>query len=235
LERFLANFYENLATRKFNEIEKGMILHKLQRYARKEEILASYMPLLSLSSHEGTLEFYLKLLNLDEGVQRAIAHEEISIKAAKVLVELEGASRQILFEWIEMLRFNLNQQMKFIEYVQDISMRDELTISELLSEESFLKILEDARLNNPQKAKKVLEVLRARRNPRLVRAQHAVERAISAISLPLEAVISYDPYLEEPNYHLHIAFKDGKALRKTIRALHALDELETLPELWAGL
>jgi ParB-like chromosome segregation protein Spo0J len=49
LERLLACFYENLATRKFNAIEKAMILQRLQRYVGKKEILSYFMPLLSLS------------------------------------------------------------------------------------------------------------------------------------------------------------------------------------------
>jgi len=48
LKRFLAAFYENLATRKFNDMEKALILNKLQSHVRKKEILASLC--LSLSS-----------------------------------------------------------------------------------------------------------------------------------------------------------------------------------------
>ena len=234
LERFLVNFYENVATRKFNDIEKAMILERLRGYVQKEEILASFMPLLSLPSHEGTLEFYLKLVNLEESVQNAITQEEMSMKAAKVLLELDRGSQQVLFRWIGVLKFNFNQQMKFVEYVQDISLRENMTAPQVLSEESLLKMLENPRLNNPQKAKGVLETLRARRYPRLATARQVVESRISAISLPPGAVIHYDAYLEDPNYHLEVRFKDGKNLRKTIRLLHSLDELEAIPEPWAG-
>jgi hypothetical protein len=65
-------------------------------------------------------------------------------------------------------------------------------------------------------------------------ARQAVESRISAISLPPDAVIHYDAYLEDPNYHLEVCFKDGKDLRKTIRVLDSLDELEAIPEPWAG-
>jgi ParB/RepB/Spo0J family partition protein len=231
-ERLLASFYENLATRKFNEIEKAMILERLQRDLGKQKILASFMPLLSLPSRKDTLEFYVKLLDLEEGIRKAIAQELISIKAAKALIELEAASQRAVFSWISTLKLNMNQQIKFIEYACDISVRDNLKIPELFSEEAFLKILEDSRLNNPQKTKKLLEALRVRRHPRLARAQHAVEDVISTISLPPEAVIRYDPYLENPNYQLQIDFKDGKALRKTIRELHASVEFEAIPEVW---
>lgn len=233
LERFLAAFYDNLATRKFNDIEKTMILHKLEHLVPEKKILTSFMPLLSLPSHEGTLKFYLKLLDLDEAIQKAVAREEISIKVAKAFVEMERASRQALFHWISMLKFNINQQMKFIEYISDIGMREGLAAPELLAEQSLVKLMEKPQVNNPQKAKAVLETLRVRRLPRLAQAQEAVATAISEISMPPESSIHYDPYLEDPNYRLEIRFKHGKDLKKAITKLHALHELEAIPELWA--
>jgi hypothetical protein len=233
-ERFRANFYENLATRSFNDIEKALILHQLRGHLGAEEILASFMPLLSLPSHEGTLKSYLELLDLEENIKKAIAQEEISIKTGKALVEMEKDSRHTLFHWIFILKLNFNQQLKLIEYVRDITIREELSIPKLLSDGSFLEILEGPRLNTPQKAKAVLETLRVRRYPRLAEAQHAVEHAVSEIPMPPGASIQYDPYMEDPCYRLEIKFAYGKDLKITIEKLHALHELETIPELWTG-
>jgi ParB-like chromosome segregation protein Spo0J len=232
LERFLTAFYDNLATRKFNEIEKAMILSKLQQFVPEEKVLNSFMPLLSLPSHEGTLKFYLKLLDLDEAIQKAAARGEISIKVAKVFVEMERASRQVLFHCVTILKLNINQQLNFIENIKDIGMREGLTTLELLSEESFVKLVERPQLNTPQKAKAVLEALRVRRFPRLAQAQQAVESAVSAVSMPPETSIHYDSYLEDPYYQLEIKFRHGKDLKSAINKLQALHELEVIPELW---
>jgi ParB family chromosome partitioning protein len=234
LERLLAGFYENLATRKFNDIEKAMVLARLGEHMTREEILESYMPLLSLPSHDRTMTFFLKLLNLDRSIQAALAEEEISIHTAKALVEMEVQDRQPLFFWIHELNLNFNQQLKFIEYTKDISIRENVELSGLLFQELFVSIKENQRLNTPQKAKAVLEALRARRFPRLTLAQQAVERKISAISLPHGARIHYDPNLENPYYHLEISFRQGEELKKTINALQAMHELEPIPELWPG-
>jgi ParB family chromosome partitioning protein len=232
LQRLLANFYENLATRVFNDIEKALILHKLHEYVTKDEILSSFMPLLSLPSHEGTVKFYLKLLDLEEDLQKAIAQKEISMNAAKALIEMEKNSQHILFQWAKVLKLNFNQQIKFIEYSRDIGIREDMSIPQLLSEDFFLQLTGNARLNNPQKAKAALETLRERRFPRLGRAQQAIERAVSRIAMPPEASVHYDPYLEDPYYRLEIKFKHGKDLKKTIGNLDALHELEAIPELW---
>jgi ParB family chromosome partitioning protein len=234
LERFLANFYENLSIRDFNDIEKALVLRKLQEHVTMDKILSSFMPLLSLPSHDGTLKFYLKLLDLNEGAKKSLARKEISIKTAKVFVEIEEEAQQVLFKWIDVLKLNFNQQSKFIEYTQDICIRERMSTAELLSEQFIVMILENPRLNNPQKAKAVLDTLRVKRFPRLARAQEAVERAASKISMPSEASIDYDPYLEDPSYRLEIKFKHGKDLLNVISKLHALHELEAIPELWSG-
>jgi hypothetical protein len=123
--------------------------------------------------------------------------------------------------------------MKFLEYIEDIRIRDGATVSEMFSDEVLLKVLENPRLNNPQKAKAVLETLRVRRFPRLAQAQQAIESAISTVSMPSGASIHYDPYLEDPYYRLEIKFKHGKELRNAIDKLHLSRDLEAIPELWA--
>jgi len=192
------------------------------------------MPLLSLPSHEDTFEFYLKIITCEQELQIAVATEELSMKGAKALFELDRGARQVLFQWISELKLNFNQQINMIEYVKDISSREGVTVSQVFSEEPFSKIVKNPRLNNPQKAKKMLETLRARRYPRLTRARKAIESTLSAISLPPRVRIRYDPYLEEPNYHLEVEFKNGNELRKTLRGLHALDELEAILDPWAS-
>jgi ParB family chromosome partitioning protein len=234
-DRFLAAFYDNLATRAFNNIEKAMILSKLRQLVPDEQVVNSFMPLLSLPSREGTLKFYLKLLDLDGPVQKAVAREEISIKAAKAFADMETNSREALFHWVTVLKFNINQQINFIENVSDISIREGLTTRELLSEDSFMKLVENPSLNTPQKAKAVLEALKMRRLPRLAQAQEAVARTVKAIQMPPGTSIHYDPYLEDPNYRLEVKFRSGKDLRMAINRLHALNELEAIPELWADI
>lgn len=234
MERFLTGLYENLSTRKFNEIEKAMILHRLQDYVSKEEIVGSFMPLLCLPSHEGTLKFYLNLLGLEENIQKAVAREEISMSTVKALIEMGNGDRQCVFRWVSTLGFNFNQGTKLIELIKDISMREKKGVHEMLSEAPFVEIAENPRLNMPQKAKAVLETLRTRRFPRLKKAQQAVLKKVSAIPLPPDTSVHYDPNLEDPYYHLDIRFKHGKDLMKAIRRLHALHEVEAIPELWAG-
>jgi len=232
LERLLANFYENVATRAFNDVEKAMVLERLQKHLSKEEILASFMPLLTLPSHQGTLELYLRLVNLEESVLQAVAAKEISMQTLKAFLEVDEASQRILFQNLLYLRLNFNQQTKFTDYIKDIAIRERIPILKVLCDGSFLEILENPKTNTPQKANAALELLRIRRYPRLAQAQRAVQSKVSAVPLPCGVTVHYDPFLEAPNYRIEICFKNGKDLKRSIRRLDSLEELEIIPDLW---
>ncbi len=59
MECLLLILFDNLVTRKLNEVEKGMVLKRLSLYLPRTEIIKHYMPLLGLPSHEETLRLYM--------------------------------------------------------------------------------------------------------------------------------------------------------------------------------
>ena len=62
-ECLLLNLYDNLATRRLNDVEKGMVFMRLAALLSHEEIVKDYMPLLGLPSHRPTLLFFLRLFS----------------------------------------------------------------------------------------------------------------------------------------------------------------------------
>ncbi|UCF57339.1 MAG: ParB N-terminal domain-containing protein [Deltaproteobacteria bacterium] len=232
LQLLLFNLYDNLATREFNEVEKGMILNRLIPYVPREEITKDYMPLLDLPSHESTLDIFLKMEELEHPLKESLAKGRISLQAIKPLMETGLDSRSALFEWIMNLNFNFNQQLQFIEYTLDLSIKEEREISELLGQKQFSSILGDEKLNNPQKAKLVLDLLRSKRFPSLARSEKTFQKQISSLSLPNGTTISHPPYFEGSNYRLEVLFKHGKELKEKINALLRVSGLKRLGNPW---
>ena len=232
LDLLLLNLSDNLATRRFNDVEKGMILDRLILHVPRTEILDHYMPLLNLPSRESTLNIYLKLEELDYNIRVLFAENGLSFKTIQAFLEMDINSRAVIFKWLSNIKSNFNQQVQFIEYTSDISIREEKTISELLREKEFSEILEDNKLNNPQKAKLVLGVLKARRLPSLSRAEKIFQKNISGINLPDGAKINHPPFFETHDYRLEILFKNGKELKEKIDSLSNINELERIGDPW---
>ena len=233
LKCLLFNMYDNLATRKLNEVEKGMILSRLCLWVKRNEVLEVYMPLLDLPSHEPTLLFYIKLeKELDTGIKEYLVHKNLSLKVAKMLLEMEPRARSNVFRVISNIKFNINQQKQLIDYFVDLSNIEGKTISEILKEPWLEGIVTENQLNNPQKTKAILKLLRARRFPTLVKAEKHFKKQVSRLGLPEGATISAPPFFEDPQYRLELLFKEGKELSKKVNRLSRTVGLEHLGNPW---
>jgi ParB-like chromosome segregation protein Spo0J len=232
LDLLLLNLHDNLTTRPFNAVEKGMILNRLVPYVPREEIIKDFMPLLDLPCHGPTLEIFLGLEKLDRPIKESLVHARISFQTAKAFVDMDPESRASLFDWIAGLRLNANQQSQFIAYTADISTREQKKISDLLEEEEILDISNDTELNNPQKSKLLLNILRSRRFPLLTHSENLFKARTAGLGLPEGVSIYHPPFFEDPDYRLEIFFKNGKKLREKIEALGKVNGLESLGDPW---
>ena len=233
MEILLFNVHDNLATRKFNDVEKAMILSRLILLENKREILEDYMPLIHLPSHESTLDTFLRLEELDHSIKTSLVEGRISFKTIKALLDVDPDSRAVIFHWISKLKFNFNQQLQFIDNVTDISIKEKITASELLGDKPFSRIWEDKKMNNPQKTKSAIEFLRSRRFPVLTDTEKRFQKMVSTLDLPDGVTVNHSPFFEDPDYRLEIRFRTGKELKKKIDILFRLKKaMERIGDPW---
>ncbi len=232
LQLLLLNLHDNCVTREFNEVEKAMILARLVHHIPREEVIHSYMPLLSLPSRESTLDLFLNVEGQSHIVKKALAKGEISVKAFEALLDVEPGFRSDLIQSILNLRLTFNQQLQFIELTVDICIRDEINIPQLFNQTPFVKIMGDEKLNLPQKTKATLGLLKSIRFPFLTRSEESFRRTISELGLPDNTRISHSPFFEGPDYRLEIPFKNGRQLKDRINVLNKLDGIEALTDPW---
>lgn len=231
-EKLLLNLHDNLATRTFNDVEKGMILDRLFGHISKLDIVTQYMPLLGLPSHEPLFRTLLRLKELDTSIKLALIEKRLSFQTIESLLNMELDSRSAVFEWLSNIIFNFKQQNYFIEFINDITIREGITIPQLLLEEGLLRILRAEKLNKPQKVKHVLEELRGRRFPRLRRSEKRLQSMISAVHLPVGVTVRHSPFFETQDFRLEIRFRDGKDLKSKILHLSNLGNLEGIEAPW---
>ncbi|MBN1626144.1 MAG: hypothetical protein JW944_06425, partial [Deltaproteobacteria bacterium] len=126
------------------------------------------------------------------------------------------------------LRFNFNQQMTFIEYIVDISIKEERPVPKLLDEDQLKGISHDGKLNTPQKAKKMLDLLRTRRFPLLTAEEKGFHKKIAGLDLPKNIRIEHPPFFETVDYRLEINFRTGKELKETVDVLTRTEGLDKI-------
>jgi len=86
--------------------------------------------------------------------------------------------------------------------------------------------------NRPQKAKQVLDRLRQRRFPRLFGAERRFQKKVATLALPGGVRIVHPPYFEGSQYRLEALFRDGQELRRLVKQLLRVKDLEKIRDPW---
>ena len=119
LELFRIHFYDNIATRMFNDIEKAMTLDHLSRWLPLEEVSQKYMPLLGLPPRLDILNSFKQLLILDNTGKTWFARKGVSLRMMELLASMdETEAIPALLSWVGKLRLNINYQYEFPELIQ---------------------------------------------------------------------------------------------------------------------
>ncbi|MFC1580972.1 ParB/RepB/Spo0J family partition protein [Thermodesulfobacteriota bacterium] len=223
---------DNMTTRVFNDVEKGMVLSRLATHVPREQVLNQYMPMLHLPSNDPLLTLFLDLEEADTDIKKAVSNGRLPLRNVKRLLELQSGSRDMVFYWLSNMKFNANQQVQFIETIEDISRREKKGIHDILEEKEMLRLFHDDKRNNPQKAKHVLEVLRRRRFPMLTKTEQAFRKQIAGLVLPNGITIHHPPHFEGSQYQLEACFKNGTELRKRLEKLVRMKDLDKVGDPW---
>jgi len=233
LKCLLLNLHDNIVIRKFNAVEKGMVLSRLCSRIDRNEVLKNYMPILDLPSHAPTLDLFLRLdKESDEDIKTLIIIGELSLVAAKMIFLLDNDAKSIISKLISKFKFNVNQQIQLIEYLNDISFSERKKIRDILEEKPFKTLYSDTRMNNPQKVRALLKVLRKRIFPKLIKAEETFKQTVSILDLPEGIRIYPPPFFEAPNYRMEVLFANGNELKKKIEDLSRTEGLSKLREPW---
>ena len=233
LECLLINLYENLTTRYFNPVEKGMILTRLLKWETAEDVIRVFMPLLGLPSHEETLRLFAGIETKLEGrAKDLLASGHLSTRGARLLLEMDRAARGKFCGYFSAVSFSKNQQAQFVEFISDLSHIENRTTTDLLDDPQLVGIRDSEPMNNPQKAKALIKVLRTRRLPHLVQAEKVFKRMVERLALPAHCRITPPPFFEGPDYRLDISFRNGGDLMEKLSILIQKEGIAALEDPW---
>jgi len=233
LECLLMNLYDNLTVRELNPVETGMALTRLMELLPKEEVVKSFMPLLNLPSHLDKLHLFIRIeKDLETPAKNLLANGDMSMKATKLLLEMDSTARKRFCRFFSIIKFSKNQQTQFIDFVSDLSHIENNAISGLLEDYALTDIRDDEHMNNPQKARSLIKVLRSRRVPRLVKAEKGFRRMVEKLKLPAGHHIAPPPFFEGPDYRLEISFRNGEDLMEKLMMLTKKEGLVNFDDPW---
>ncbi len=212
---------DNAFQRSLNIIEVSKSFALLQKYFSHSEIIKE-ADLLGLPSNPGYLEKIAPLCRMPESIQQAILADLISLPTAWQLSQMPEDQAIAFAKILSALNCSLNKQREIITLIKEISHRDDVSVFEVLMDNSIQKIVHDDNLDTNQKTRQVRYELRRRRYPQITRAEKKFLSQIKKLGLGEKFRIIPPPGFEGDTYRLTIDFKSLEEIKTHQKKLDKL-------------
>lgn len=200
-------------TREFTTIEKAIFLQKITKIIDERQIISEFLPHLGLAPDSFSIQYTLKLFDLEDPIRRSIHHGQINETVAYDFILLSPQDRMALFKIITSLRLSFSFQRKLLNVCRELASRGNISIAALLDNEEVHGILHHQDANPPQKTKNLMLWLSRKHMPRSSQAAEEFRHFIAAMQLPKNVSVVHTPFFEDDSMILSITFPNRKSLQ----------------------
>ncbi len=128
-----------------------------------------------------------------------------------------------------------NHFRDFLDWLEEIALRDGVSLCEILKMESFVRILSDPRLGRSDRLKRVKEELRRLRFPRLSQIEEEIQRKIRALKLGPQIQMTVPSGLEGGVLTVHVKAASYEELKRSVKELAVALEKKEMEEIFLFL
>ena len=219
LDLLLISLHDNLATGPLHPLEKSIAIEKLEAYFDKHQIKDKYLPLLGLASHERGYQDIAPLVCLEDKLRDSLYRGELAQPVAVRLSGLNQQDRLAVFDLFGKIHLSFSKQKQVIEYLIEISLRDEVGISNITRSGPVVETLDNPDLSKPQKGESIREILRKRRLPELTQAEEQFQEIRRSLKLGRDIKLLASASFESDRFKIQFEVDSVKDLQKKIERL----------------
>ncbi len=206
---FQMSLHGNMLTRGLNIVEKSLVLEKLSsRFSiDKDEVIETWLPALELEPNEKVLNSFLQIPPFSTSLKRYVVSRGLSLNNILRLATLSEEDRESMCGLLLSLRMGENVLREILTFLKEISARDGIGISGLVSNREMQRILSDSRLSGPQKVQAVRRVLREKRYPRLSDLEERLRACRKGMKISPQIGIIPPPLFEGDRFKIEFHFR----------------------------
>jgi len=145
---------------------------------------------------------------LSSPIQKAILSNTILLPVALKLGELAPVAGTGFVALFENLKLSLNKQREVLTLVEEIALREDIPILEVLNDKRLTGMLNHPELDRNQKTRQIRLYLRKRRFPALTHAENSFDRLIKELKLGKDIKLIPPKNFEGMTYTFTFKFKD---------------------------
>ena len=199
---------DNALQRPLNLIEQSRSLALISGFIKDDITLTRELSGLGLPENQSVIKKIKKLCHLSGSIQRAILSDIISLAMALELGKLAPDAGAGFVELFENLKLSLNKQREIVTFVQEIALREEVAVLEVLNADRLQAILSQTDLDKNQKTRIIRSYLKQRRFPAITSAERTFEKLVKELRLPRGISLIPPTNFEGSIYTLTFSFKD---------------------------
>jgi len=213
---------DNILQRPLNLVETSRSINMLSCFFEDTESLSRSASELGLPANPSILKKIQPICHLPWQIQSSILANNISLAIATELGKLDPDTGVAFSKLFNDLKVGLNKQREIITSIKEISLREGITIQEMLSETDLQDILKNENLDRTQKAQKVRVYLKQRRFPSITGAEKNFKKNIKALKMGSGTKLIPPRDFEGTVYTLALSFKDIVELKSHMATLEKI-------------
>lgn len=228
----LLNLSENRVHRHYSDIEKGLILSKLsETQIPAKHIIEKYMPLLGLERSKKLFDDYLSVARLTAGLKILLHETNVPLRTCSTLFRWNSESTTAAETFFSVLRPGANKWRDLLEWIDEISTRDEITPAELLGRPEIRSVLKQSDLPPNVRYDHIRQILHSRRYPMLSNLRIRLAKTLDELKLADRTRVHIQDSFESDEIRVELKFRTREQfvdqVEKLVRASgsDALDEL----------
>ncbi|NQT68731.1 MAG: ParB/RepB/Spo0J family partition protein, partial [Desulfobacteraceae bacterium] len=144
---------DNALQRPLNLIEQSRSLALISGFIKDDIMLAQELSILRLPENQSVINKIEKICHLSRPIQRAILSDIISLAMALELGKLAPDVGAGFVELFENLKLSLNKQREIVTFVQEIALREDIAILEVINDDRLQAILNQTDFDKNQKTR----------------------------------------------------------------------------------
>ncbi len=220
-EILLLVLHDNLSSRGFNEIEKGIVLKKFLDIGYSyDRLMAEIAPLLEIPPNKNIIDKYFSMLKLDREIIQSVAKGELELERAFLLIALDDVERDVVCRVLfrESIT-NINEAKETIRNLLDLKLIKQLEIAELLSSSEISHIVSDSKSNKRQKGEKICRFIKSMRYPSISMKEDAFDKSCRAMRLDNDVRINHSRYFEGDEIRITLKASSEEKLGNNLERL----------------
>ncbi len=228
----MLNLSENQLHHHYSDIEKGLILFKLSEVKVPEiRIIEKYMPMLSLEKSKKLLNDHLHTNQLAPCLKTLLHDMNIPLRVFSVFFDWNAQSAEAAERFFSLLRPGVNKWRDLLEWVDEISVRDKISPSNLFELPELQPILNQNDLSPNVRYDRIRQIFHSRRYPILSDLRVRLAKSLDALKLDDKTKVHVQDSFESDEIRIEIKFRTREEFVNQVEKLVRASDSEALDEL----